>query len=141
MTDKTQTPTKFNYPEAFEALWKLYPQREGGNNKKKAFKAYSARIKQNHLHVNIENGVLRYKAFMDATGKIGSEFVMMAATFFGPDEHFYEPWDLPKEKPKSEAWEQKALRLNIDPRPGESMDEYKQRVMQHREDQGMPDAK
>lgn len=41
-------------------------------------------------------GVMRYAAYIDMTGKVGTEYVQQAATFFGPAEHFNEPWDTPK---------------------------------------------
>jgi hypothetical protein len=37
-------------------------------------------------------GFKRYAAFMASEGKIGTSFVKQAATFFGPDKHFDEPW-------------------------------------------------
>ena len=46
-------------------------------------------------------GVERYAEFVKAQGKLGTEFVQRAATFFGPDEHFREPWKsaAPTDKP------------------------------------------
>jgi hypothetical protein len=90
---------KTSYPQDFENLWAIYPKRAGGNPKKKAFRAYCARIKNGHFH-NIGLGLNRYKAFCEATGKVGTEFVMQMATFFGPDEHYEEEWDIPVEKLK-----------------------------------------
>lgn len=40
-------------------------------------------------------GVKRYAAFVAATGKLGSEYVKQASTFFGPDRHFDETWQTP----------------------------------------------
>ncbi|MNY41786.1 hypothetical protein D3C86_1766250 [compost metagenome] len=41
------------------------------------------------------DGLRRYRAFCEATGKIGTETVKMAATFFGPNEHYLEDWKPP----------------------------------------------
>ena len=79
------------YPDDFEELWSQYPEREGGNPKRKAYSAYKTRLNQ-HSHDTILNGVLRYAAFLDQKNQIGSKYVMQASTFFGPDEQFLEPW-------------------------------------------------
>ena len=88
-----------DYPQPFEALWSIYPKRIGGNSKVKAFKAYTARLKS-YDYNDIAEGVKKYALFCDKTGKTNTEYVMMAATFFGPNEHFLEPWDLPNLKPE-----------------------------------------
>jgi hypothetical protein len=43
-------------------------------------------------------GVRRYQVYCRETGKIGTEYVLQAATFFGPDRRFLEPFDLPATK-------------------------------------------
>jgi hypothetical protein len=40
-------------------------------------------------------GTRRYAEFCKSTGKVGTEYVMQAATFFGPDQRYLEPWTLP----------------------------------------------
>jgi len=117
------------YTQEFELLWQIYPKRGGGNSKAKASKAYNARIKGGYSQADIGEGLQRYKQFCVQTNKIGSEFIMMAATFFGQDEHFMEEWLLPIEETK-ETVETKAKRLGITARIGETMDAYKQRVAQ-----------
>lgn len=37
-----------NCPEAFEALWREYPHRNGSNPKSQALKAWNARLKEGH---------------------------------------------------------------------------------------------
>jgi hypothetical protein len=86
---------KHNYPPEFEELWAIKPKRAGSNSKVKAFKAYKARIKQKYAHNDIKEGLIRFNAFCEKTGKIGTEYVMQLATFFGPDEHFKEDWEPP----------------------------------------------
>ena len=85
-----------NYSPAFEAVWADYPQRAGGNSKRDAYKAWAARVKSGADPGAIHAGVLRYAAFLTATGKVGTEFVKQAATFFGPAEHYREPWTAPR---------------------------------------------
>ena len=81
--------------EFSESIWPIYPKRTGGNNRKKALKAYHTRRKAHDMET-IRDGVRRFAACMEAMGKVGTEYVMMAATFLGPDEHFLEAWDPPE---------------------------------------------
>lgn len=101
--DTTRRP-KNAYPEAFERAWQAYPTRAGGNNKAEAFKAWKARIKAGVSADDIHAGVLRYAAFVRASGKIGTEYVKQAATFFGPAEHWREPWADAAPNPSAGRW-------------------------------------
>ncbi|WP_265452808.1 hypothetical protein [Enterobacter hormaechei] len=90
--DTSKVKSSTDYSPAFEEAWQAYPKRSGGNNKLSAFKAWNARIKQGVKPETMLEGVKRYAAFMASEGKIGTSFVKQAATFFGPDKHFDEPW-------------------------------------------------
>ena len=90
--DTPKVKSSTDYSPAFEEAWQAYPKRSGGNNKLSAFKAWNARIKQGVKPETMLEGVKRYAAFMASEGKIGTSFVKQAATFFGPDKHFDEPW-------------------------------------------------
>lgn len=90
--DTPKVKSSTDYSPAFEEAWQAYPKRSGGNNKLSAFKAWNARIKQGVKPKTMLEGVKRYAAFMASEGKIGTSFVKQAATFFGPDKHFDEPW-------------------------------------------------
>jgi hypothetical protein len=46
------------------------------------------------------SGVMRYLAFCQAEGNIGTQYVKQAATFFGPDKAFLEAWDITQKSPK-----------------------------------------
>lgn len=85
-TEKTVSQEKFD--EAFAH----YPARSGSNSKSKAQKAWNARLQAGANPQEIIDGVIRYRAWCESTGKIGSEFVKQAATFFGPDQHYLEPF-------------------------------------------------
>lgn len=76
------------YSAEFEACWKAYPARSGGNSKKAAGKAWNARIRSGVSADDLARAVERYAAELRAKGKIGTEFVKQASTFFGPDEHW-----------------------------------------------------
>ncbi|MEF9676045.1 hypothetical protein QX227_08070 [Pectobacterium aroidearum] len=87
---------KQEYSPEFETAWQAYPKRAGGNPKNSAYKAWNARLKEGVTAETMLDGVKRYAAFVTATGKLGSEYVKQAATFFGPDKHFNESWQAPQ---------------------------------------------
>lgn len=90
---------KPDFPDDFEKAWKAYPRRLGDNPKRKALKAWSARLREGHSADELRAGVERYAEFCRTTGKVGTETVKHAATFFGPDKAFLQPWvNLPTEK-------------------------------------------
>lgn len=123
------TPDSFNLiPDSFNPIWVHYPKRSGANPKKKAEKALNARLKEGIDIKIIEAGVKRYKAFCEATGKIGTEYIMQAATFFGPDRHFENQWEIPKVERKADIEKLAAKHA----RPGESLDQFKQRWAKQR---------
>jgi phage replication O-like protein O len=77
----------------FEACWAAYPSRGGHANPKRAAHAkWLARRRQGVLAAALLEGTRRYAAYCDATRKTGTEFVKQAATFYGPDEWYAQPW-------------------------------------------------
>lgn len=87
------------YSPEFEAAWQAYPKRTGGNPKPGAWKHWKARLKEGVKPEAMLEGVKRYAAFMQATGNTGTQYVKQAATFFGPDRHFEESWQVPTSQP------------------------------------------
>ena len=88
------------YPPEFEALWSQYPKRAGGNPKKQAFKAYTARLREGVSHEDLIAGVMRYAAYCEQQGKVGTEFVKQASGFLGPNELWREPYRPPDQPPR-----------------------------------------
>ena len=86
---------KQDYSPEFETAWQAYPKRAGGNSKAAAWKAWKARIKDGVNTEAMLAGVNRYAGYVRATGSAGTQYVKQAATFFGPDRHFEEPWQAP----------------------------------------------
>ncbi|EMG9443940.1 DNA-binding protein [Escherichia coli] len=84
-----------DYPDEFEQAWREYPRRAGANPKKSAFSAWRARVREGTAPEVMLDGVRRYARFLAATGKLGTEFVQRATTFFGPDRNFENPWEPP----------------------------------------------
>lgn len=76
--------------EQFEEAWRLYPKREGGNSKKSALKAWTARIREGIDPSSLVSATRSYAVAMQKAGNVGTRYVRQAATFFGPDLHFEE---------------------------------------------------
>lgn len=119
------------YTEDFEQLWVNYPNRAGGNPKRKAFMALQARIKQGYEYSDIMEGVMRYATYCKAMALIGSPFVQQTSTFLGLNEAWEESWSVPQKEVK-ESNEQKGKRLGIPAKVGESMAEWETRIQQAR---------
>ncbi|CAB3782129.1 replication protein [Paraburkholderia fynbosensis] len=74
--------------EEFEEAWRLYPKRDGGNSKTAARKAWDTRRREGIAATSMIEGVKRYAKQVVDAGNVGTRFVKMASTFFGPDHHF-----------------------------------------------------
>ncbi|EPV0646721.1 helix-turn-helix domain-containing protein [Escherichia coli] len=83
------------YSPEFEQTWLAYPKRAGGNSKSAAFKAWKARLNEGVNPETMLEGVKRYAGWVSAMGNSGTQFVKQAVTFFGPDRHFEESWEVP----------------------------------------------
>jgi hypothetical protein len=78
--------------ERFEAFWKDYPKRTGGNPKQAALRAWNARIREGADPDAIVQGRNRYIAYLRADGRIGTKYVLQAVTFLGPDCRWLDEW-------------------------------------------------
>lgn len=123
----------------FEAFWKAYPKRAGSNSKQAAWKAWRTRRREGAKPEEIMAGLERYRAYLEATGKIGTEYVMMASTFLGPNrrwEDAYEVPSVPKKEKSGLPWylcdpssDEYIEGMMADIRRGEEM--YRQYLRQH----------
>jgi len=97
---------KLEYPAEFEEAWRCYPKRFGGNPKRPAYMAWRARIRDGATPEDLIAGVERYTAFCESENKIGTRYVLMARTFFGPSEWWAEEWmtEEEQEHPSSRFW-------------------------------------
>lgn len=78
------------YTAEFEACWKAYPKRHKPDNKKSAFKKWQARINEGVKAETLIQSATRYASDCEQEGIAGTRYVKLAATFFGPDEHWRE---------------------------------------------------
>lgn len=128
---KSNGAGKPEYPPEFEETWAEYPMRAGGDSKKDAFKAWRASVNRGHDPETILAGLLRYRRFLEETGKVGSEYVKRAKTFFGPGDHFLGGYEIPASMPSTdEEWEQAAEELGMSAGNGESWPDFRARVRQ-----------
>lgn len=107
--DTTAAVRPTDTPE-FDEFKAVYPKRSGSQPWGRALKAIDARRKLGEAWAAILAGAGRYAQFIRATGKEGSEFVMQAATFCGPEKHYLQPWHAPP-KPMT-AMERGLAKLN-----------------------------
>jgi hypothetical protein len=85
-------------PDRFVEIRAVYPKRSGSHRWQDAHKHYRARLAEGDYHETIKEGVARYAAFVKASGKDGTEYVMQAATFLGKNRAYLEPWTPPPSK-------------------------------------------
>ncbi len=90
--DKDTSTTAPAVPAEFAEFKKAYPQRSGAQPWTKALKAIRARLKEGSQWADFLEGARRYAAYCDSVSNTGTEYVMQAATFCGPDKHYLEPW-------------------------------------------------
>lgn len=105
---------KKDYPYEFEWIWSDKPEREGANPKRKAYQACSARIKQGASWREMAEGMKRYKSYCEKSKIIGTRMVQQMATFFGPDEHFKNEWEVSGGSPKGVESPQTPKYIEID---------------------------
>lgn len=139
------TPTSTDIPtsvettsdDSFERFWSRYPRRAGGNPKKDALRCWHARLKDGYTADVIMAGLDRYAAFVRATDRENTEFVMQAKRFLGPALPFLEEWtpptqrgapQQPRDNGTGEAAELldqiRALAQTSDPIPGRGQSRY-----------------
>lgn len=82
----------YRYPDQFEACWAVYPERDGSNSKKAAYRKWRSTVRNGADPDQLMIATLDYRDHCERRGKIGTPYVKRAATFFGPDEHWRQEW-------------------------------------------------
>jgi len=102
-------PEANDHSADFLRAWELYPKRFGGNAKKPAHKAWVARLREGVSEDELIIATTNYAAHIRATGKDSTEYVMQAATFYGPNERWRDYLEAPAHgggtSPSVERWE------------------------------------
>jgi len=135
-TKKTRKRKVVEYESNFQNIWITYPKRAGSNPKLVAYAAYKKCLISDPPTVMFA-GVVRYRQFCESTGKINTEYVMQAATFFGPEKHYLNDWEIPadnqmpQDNTKLVAWAIERFGDRANPTsgpPGETMAQYRARL-------------
>lgn len=91
-------PAEHPIPPEFIKFRATFPARAGSQPWRRALTAACVRIREGASWSEILDGTRRYADFCLATGKLGTEYVMQAATFVGPEKRYLELWTLPATK-------------------------------------------
>lgn len=91
-------PEAAEVPGAFLVAFKAMPARVPSHNRIAALKAWKARVRSGINPEAMLAGAERYARYCQATGKVGTEFVKQASTFFGPDRWWEQAWEIPAAK-------------------------------------------
>ncbi|MCH8871409.1 DUF4373 domain-containing protein [candidate division KSB1 bacterium] len=97
-TRTEETTTAPEVPAEFAEFKKAYPQRSGAQPWAKALRTIRARLKEGAQWADLLEGAHRYAAYCAATDRIGTEYILQAATFCGPEKHYLELWKPPATK-------------------------------------------
>ena len=79
----------------FATFWEAYPRRAGGNPRNAAHRAWQARVASGVSPETLAAAAGRYRAFCEATGKIGTEYVKQAQFWLSPTfEGWVQAWEM-----------------------------------------------
>jgi len=129
------------YGDEFTSIVRpLYPKRTGDQRWEAAKSHYRAARKAGEAMDAIVSGVERYAVFCAATGKTGTELTKQAATFFGREKCWRDPWEIPPPASREgPAW--KNSRAPVEPSrgaestvltPDEDVRKYQERLRRER---------
>lgn len=128
---KRETLSSVYSPE-FEELWSIYPKRQGSNPKQSASIAVQARLRAGETFSVLREGTIAYRAYCDAKGDTGGEYVMQAVRFYGRNQEYLQDWTPPAPKaatPKTDQeWMEYGRQQGVEPRVGESYRDYFDRL-------------
>lgn len=79
---------KLDYSTTFEEAWGIYPKRFPDNPKRPAYGAWIARVNEGVAIADLLTATRNYADYCRRVGKEGTETVLMAQTFFGPNERW-----------------------------------------------------
>src|SRR5581483_7165739 len=68
----------------FEKWWSRYPKRAGSNPKRAASLAYQAAIRRGVTPAELDEALDRYIAYIEHSGRVGTEFVKQAQFWLSP---------------------------------------------------------
>lgn len=104
---RAANPADKSSPESlrFEEFRAVFPKRAGTHRWVDAERFFHAEVGVRKTDPQeIIDGAKRYAAYCASTGRVGSEYVMQAATFLGRNRGWMDPWGAP-ERSKEKPWE------------------------------------
>ena len=112
-------PIEDEEPNWFEMFWDTYPPRAGDRKRRESETKFKTRLKDGADPREIIAGAERYRRFIEATGRLKTEYVQQATTWLNNRawlEEFEIPADVPKlnGKPKRETQQEIFNRLERD---------------------------
>lgn len=130
MTEKKKSN---KYSLDFEAAWIERPRRQTTEDKKKAYRAWNARLREGYEPQEMIDGMMRYCKYIKHTGNEGGPFVLMTATFYGPADppYFKQEWPcvtVDRAPRTDQEWQRWGQQKGIDAKMGELMPEYVRRL-------------
>lgn len=134
LSDTNTTPTpvvsaaKRPTDEEFQRFKATYPKRAGGQRWQDARKGIRARLSEGHTFDEILDGARRYSAYCTRTDKTGTDFVMQATRFCGPNKEFEEEWKSEPGPAAPESTADVADRLGLKRGADESDEQFERRV-------------
>lgn len=95
-TPTKKLPAKSELPaDWLEQLKAAYPRRGGGQGWTAVKRLVPAHVARGESFESIIEGTRRYARWCEATGKVRTELVKMAQTFYGRDKWWQEDYELP----------------------------------------------
>ena len=120
--DQGSSITVVTQTNLFDEIKLVYPKRGGSQKWPEAERAYNARLDEGATHQEMLDGVKRYARYINLTGKINTEYVQQAATFFGRNKGYLDPWTLPSEVKNRQLSAAERVQAEIDKRRGKNDD-------------------
>jgi hypothetical protein len=105
-----QVSGQYQYPAPFEQAWAVYPDRDGSNPKVGAYSAFRSRVAGGAVPDQLVRAAEHYRQECQTRQREGTEFVMQAATFYGPSE----PWREYLEPPKANGKRPDSGEIDVD---------------------------
>lgn len=96
---KRGKPQASEIDREFEAFREAYPKRSGGYAWPEA-RARFGKLRGGGVSLEaLVEGVSRYRAFLDAVNKLGTEYVLQPPTFLGQKRAWEDDWEIPADAP------------------------------------------
>lgn len=85
-------------PDWFEMFWDTYPPRAGDRKRKESEQKFKLRVRDGTDPRAIIAGAERYRAYIEATRRMKTEFIQQATTWLN-NRAWEEPWEIPDDAP------------------------------------------